>query len=59
MTLQVSEINIEWHVCLGDTSVQIYQKLKAFMTETGHEPKSFPDRIMFINDVTNSERPKV
>ena len=37
------------HVCLGDTSVQILQKLGAFMTENRHEPESFPDRIIFAS----------
>ena len=41
---------IEWHVCLGDMSVQILRKLKAVMSETEHEPENFLDRI--INDIT-------
>ena len=46
-------IDIESHVCLGDTSAQILQKFKSFMSETGHERESFPDRIIFAsNDKT-------
>ena len=55
-------IGMEWHVCLGDTSVQLLHKLKVFMLETGHEPESFPDRIIvasMFNDVTNWESPQV
>ena len=51
-------INIEWHVCPGDTKVQIYN---SFM-ETGHEPESFPDRIIFasmFNDMTDYGSKKV
>ena len=36
----------EWHVCLCETSVQILQKLKAFMSENGHEPESGPDSFI-------------
>ena len=38
---------------LGDTSVQ---KLRAFRSETGHDPESFPDRITFaimFSEITN------
>ena len=48
--------DIEWHVCLGDMSGQIQQKLQGFMSEAGHEPESFPDRIIFasmLNNITN------
>ena len=31
-------IDIELHVCPGDTLVQILHKLQEFMSETGHEP---------------------
>ena len=34
-------VTIEWHVCFGDTSVQILRKLQDFMSETGHAPESF------------------
>ena len=34
-------IQIEWNVCLGDTSVQILDKLQEIMSETGHVPESF------------------
>ena len=49
-------IDIEWHVCLGDTSVQILQQLKAFMLETGHEKDSFSDWNIFasmVDDIAN------
>ena len=55
-------IEIEWHVCLGDTSLQMLQKLKAFMSEARHEPENIPNRIIFanmFNDITGWERPKV
>ena len=51
-------IEIDWHACLGDTSVQIWQKLKAVMSEAAHEPEHFPDRIIFasmFNDITSWE----
>ena len=35
------------------------QKLKAFMSETGHEPESYLDRIIFagmFTDITNWEK---
>ena len=54
-------IDIEWHVCPG-TSVQILHKLQVFMSETGHVPESFPDRIIFVsmfNCITNWKSPKV
>ena len=35
-------IDIDWHACPGDTSVQILQKLQRFTSETGHGPESFP-----------------
>ena len=38
------------------------RKLKVFMSKTGHEPESFPDRIIFStisNDITNWRQPKV
>ena len=40
-------IDIEWHVCLGDTSVQILQKLPGFMSETGHALES-QTRLFFL-----------
>ena len=49
-------IDIAWHVCLGDTSVQVVQHLQLFMSYTGHEPEHFPNRIIFasiFNDITN------
>ena len=56
------QIDIGWDVCIGDTSVQILQHLKAFMTKTGNEHDSFLDKIIFasmFNDCTNWESPKV
>ena len=55
-------IDIEWHVCAGDTSVQILQKPKAFMSETRHERDSFPERIILASmffDITSWESPQV
>ena len=55
-------IDIEWHVCLGDTSVHMLQKLQVLMSGTGHEPESFPERIVFarmFTDITNWESSKV
>ena len=49
-------MDIEWHVWLGDMSLQILHKLQEFMSETGPVPESFPDRIIFaglFNDITN------
>ena len=54
-------IDIEWHVCPG-TSVQILHKPQVFMSETGHAPESFPDRIILasmFNDITNWKSPTV
>ena len=34
-------IDIEWHVCPGDASVQLLQNEQEFMSETGHAPESF------------------
>ena len=34
-------IEIDWHACFGDTSVQMLQKLKAVMSEAAHEPEHF------------------
>ena len=48
-------IDTEWHVCLGETSVQILRRLQVFMSETGHTPQSFPDSIIFasmFNDIS-------
>ena len=45
----------EESACPGDTPVQIQQKRKAFMSETGQEPDRFLDRIIFastFNDIT-------
>ena len=39
-------MDIVWHVCPGDTPVQILHKLQEFMSETEHAPESFPDKIM-------------
>ena len=56
-------IDIEWHVCPGDTSVQILHKLQEFMLETRHAPpESFPDRTIFasmFNDINSWEIQKV
>ena len=35
-------IDVEWHVCPGDTSVQILRWLQEFMSETNHAPQSSP-----------------
>ena len=54
-------MDLELHVCLGDTSGRLWQKLQAFMSETGHETESFSDRIIFasiFNDMTNWETRK-
>ena len=42
-------IDIEWHVCLGDTSVQILHDVQVFMSEARREPDSFQDRIIFAS----------
>ena len=34
-------IDMEWRVCLGDTSVQILQKLQGFTLETGTHLRVF------------------
>ena len=55
-------IPIEWHVCLGDTSLQILHKLQELMSVTGHARESFPDRIIFattVNDITDYISKKV
>ena len=51
-------IENEWHVHFADTSVQILQKLKTFMSETRHEHELFSDRIIFasmFNDISSWE----
>ena len=40
-------MDIEWHVCPGDTSVQKLQEPKGLMSETGHKPQNLLDRIIF------------
>ena len=53
---------IEWHVCSGDTSVQILHKLQEFMSEIGRVPESFPDIMIFtsmFNDITDQGGDKV
>ena len=55
-------VDIELHVRAGDTSVQILQKLQGFMSETGHAPESFPDRIILasmFNDLTDKASQRV
>ena len=47
-------MEIDWHVCLGDSSVQQLQKLQLFMSETGQAPWSFPDRIIFASMFNNT-----
>ena len=39
-------VDVDWHVCLGDMSVQVLQRLQVFTSETEHEPGSFPDRVL-------------
>ena len=59
--LQVSRLTLNV-TCPDDTSLQIIQKLNAFMSETGQQPESFRDRIIFasmFNDNTCWESPKV
>ena len=49
-------IETGWHVCLGDTTVQILQRIKSFMSENGHEPFNFLDGLVFVsmfNDISN------
>ena len=49
-------IETGWHVCLGDTIVQILQRIKSFISENGHEPDNFLDRLVFVsmfNDISN------
>ena len=55
-------VDIGWHACPGDTSVQMLRRPQEFMSETGHEPESLPDKIIFasmLNDITNWESQKV
>ena len=55
-------IDIERHVCLVDTSVQILQKHNVFMADSGHEFASFSDRTIFENmfhDITSCKSRKV
>ena len=55
-------IDLEWHVCLGDTSVHILRKLQEFISETGHEPNSFLAKIIFasmFNEITRWDSLKV
>ena len=52
-------IDMDWHVCPGNTSVQILQKLEASMSETGHALESDPNRTIFgsmFNDIPNGEK---
>ena len=49
-------IETGWHVCLGDTTVQILQRIKSFISENGHEPFNFLDGLIFVSmfhDITN------
>ena len=51
-------IDIEWHVCPGGTSVHILHEPQELMSETRHEPESFPDSFIFAstsNDITDWE----
>ena len=50
-------IEVEWHVCPGDGSVQILRRLKVFISEAGHEPDSFPHWIIdgSIFSITSEE----
>ena len=55
-------IQIEWHVCPADTSLQILHKVQDFMSETEHVPESFPNRIIFtsmFDDITDCVSKKV
>ena len=52
-------VEIEWHLCPGETSVHILPNIKALMSETRHKPAHFLDRIIFasvFNDITSCER---
>ena len=51
-------INIEWHVCPRDTSLQIFQSYTNSCRRANTNPESFPDRIIFtsmFNDITDYE----
>ena len=55
-------MDMEWHVCLGDTSAQKLHKLQEFMSVFGNAAESFPDEVIFatmFNDATNLESQKV
>ena len=61
-TLQFRQLTLNGTFFLVDTSVQLLQKVKAFMSETGHEPESFRDTIIFasmFSDITNWASQKV
>ena len=51
-------IDIAWRVCPGDTSVQILQKFKALMSETGREGVGIIFASM-LRDITNWESRQV
>ena len=41
-------IYIYWHVLPVGISVHMLQKLQVFLLQTGHEPESFPDKIIIF-----------
>ena len=51
--------DFEWQVRPGETSVQILQMLQGFMSETGHAPQSFPDRIVFVSMSNDRSDPNI
>ena len=48
-------IDIERHVCPGDTSVQLLHQLQELMSETSHAPGSFQDTIIFASMVNDHQ----
>ena len=55
-------IDIEWHVCLGEASVQILKKLQGFLSKVAHALESFAYKIIFagmFNNITKWRSQKV
>ena len=55
-------IDIEWHVCFGETSVQMLEKLQGFLSKVAHAVESFTYKIIFacmFNNITKWRSQKV
>ena len=53
-TLQISRLTLTGMCARVTHSVHLLHKLQEFMLETGHEPESFPDSIIFVSMLNNT-----